>query len=599
MLRLPRAEPDMSAAGTLSPSSRVDRTLIVGAVIVLFSISYALVRFPGLEWHTGYRGCAYKALHPESFPGDPYMTNQSPIRLSSYYVLVRLVGNLWLDDRFTFFVYLCLVVLALVCVDKTAQYFGAKRVGDRLLVISLMAIGHGFRDNIGDIVTSADLYAGTFAGVAGIWCIYFALSGARLWRLVGCLVLSWSLNVRWAWFPSVIALTIVARERLSSRQQRGLLVALVFSLLAGLLAYTRWLAPPHRAQFFDYLVRFDNSEADPFLDKPIANVKYWLLLGAGLLMTPLAKSAARQVRMIAVIGASLWIFGGLYMNYSPEFLKVPPLVLLGFNRATQWPQYVLFLSIAVGVVSRMRRARFSKQLLLLTVLLVLYATFDSLKLAKVGLVFCAVFLTSCWVERLASRRGSGTRAIGWSGQWDLAKLAALTFLLTTLLVHSRTIIKRYPYLVYLARHGVVGDNPSAKWVGIDDYIRTHTPPDAIILPIATYDYPWRMGLAYDTSLKTRSGRSVPIGHPVSVWFDYEKLQQEEVRRHHLERLMAAWGKRDLDVVRGELAYFKVGYLVVENSEAAWLRGQPLEYLVQISLGNFTVFRRKDLPPTVS
>lgn len=569
---------------------------VLGAVILAIALLYTLALFPGLEWYSGYFGYTYKTLHPESFPADKYMPAGNPTSLSSYYLLVRLVGDLWLDDRFTMAVFLGLVVLALVGVDRTAWVLGAERLEERLLVIALMALGHRFRDNIAIIVTNADFYAGTFAGVAAIWLIYLALSGARPWWILGGVLVLGTLNARWAWFPSLLALTLMARERLSRRGQAALLAGAVTAGVLAWAVYAAWLRPPggEHAWVFDDLVRREGSEVNPFLDAPLANLKYFVLLGLGLLIAVPAEAQRRRVRTVVALGALLWVAGGVYLSHAPDLLKVPYLAALAPNRATQWPQYVLFLSIAVGALVMMREASMARRLAGVLVLATLYATFSPLRMLRFGLVWGALLVVALWWDRRTSRAGAAGPGGGWLGRCDVVKVSAAALLFLTLGAYGKAAVERYPDLRFLARHGVMGGHPSAKWVGVDEFVRRNTEVDATILPLADGDYPWRRGLMHETSLRIRTGRSTPMGPRSAILFDYRRLKELETDRRHMDRMLEAWRSGDVQGVERELEHFKpVDYIIVDGRVAGPIQDRLTDYRVQASIGKFTILRRQD------
>ena len=82
-------------------------------------------------------------------------------------------------------------------------------------------------------------------------------------------------------------------------------------------------------------------------------------------------------------------------------------------------------------------------------------------------------------------------------------------------------------------------------------------------------------------------------------FDLHQMQNLLMTQvPHMKRLIAAWGNRDLGAVEEELAHFHIDYIAAESSEALWLkeRDGTWSYLVETSLGNFIIFRRRDLPP---
>lgn len=585
---------DSGSATLAIPRPSAHPGIVLGVILAL-GIGYALTFFPGLEWHGGYIGRSYKVLHPESFPGDPYMSSNNVTNLSSYYVLVRLIGDLWLDDRFTMAVYVLLVVLALIGVDKTVQLLGVNDLAGRLAVLSLMAVPHRFRSALPEVVTWADFYAGSFAGMVIVWLFYVVLSGARLWRIVTCVLLLWSLNVKWAWFPTVMAMTVVCRERLTVRQQRLALLLLVLAAEALYLVYVSWIRPPGQEHvwLFDLLRQEENREANPFQDSLLANLAYFFLIGVGMWIRPPSTTQARRVRTFAVLGALLWLLGGLYLTYAPDALKIPYLVPLAFNRATQGPIYLLLLSIGAGALIRMGaisaplRTRCGALVLLGT----LYATFGPSRMVKIGLLWGLVALASFIVMKGRIRPGVPMlQLIRQLGERWLVPISATALVLATLLMYGRATIKRLPALRYLARYGVMGDNPSAKWVGVNEYIRRETPPDAMILPISTSSYPWRRGLTYDSWLRTRTGRLTPAGPEYSVLLNYDQLRRLQVENSHVQRLMAAWKARDRRMVEEGLAHFGVDYLVVENSEAEWIKGRLGTYRTETVIRDFTIFR---------
>ncbi len=565
-----------------------ERSWVIPVVVLVISLLYALSMFPGLEYHSAYFGHTYKALHPESFPGDKYMPADSPSGRSSYYWLARMVGDLWLDDRFTILLFFLLVTLALVGVDKTVQTFGVHPVEDRVALLSLMAMGHRFRDNFANLVENADFYAGTFAGVAAIWLFYFLFSETRFWKQGLCMILLWSLTPRWAWFPILITLTLLYQERLRPSHRRLVNVAVPLLLAAGYGVYYFWIRPPNgtHALLFDYLRQMENSEVHPFLDRPIGNLKYFLLTGLGIAVTPAVSIQARRIRVVAVLGILLWLLGGIYLSYAPNFLKIPYLVPFAFNRALQWPQYLLFLSVSAGALQRIRSvSSLQHRILYLAVLMTLYATFFFQKILIMALVWVTFLIFS---KLILGRPAS---------QLNWVRISACAFLLVTLVAYGARAYRRAPDLKFLVRNGVIGDNPSAKWVGVDEFVRKHTPFNAVILPIATRDYPWRPGVKFEGSLRVRTGRTMPVGSPWPVLFKYELLKSLDAEGAHINSLISAWKKRDPEAVRQEFNYFKslgynFDYLVVENSEADWVRDGKLNYQVEKIIGNFTVLRRQ-------
>jgi hypothetical protein len=328
----------------------------------------------------------------------------------------------------------------------------------------------------------------------------------------------------------------------------------------------------------------------------MGNLKYWSLIGVSLLLPVPLPAIARLMRLVAFLGALLWVLGGAYLTLSPNIFKIPYLVPFAFSRAAQWPQYVLYLSITVGALARMRASSWRLRLGLGGLLLLLYGTFDTRRVLMAGpswIILTGLCALVGWWWNAHHRHGaSAHQRLGVA----LAVPAGLAVALTTMLVCTRVIVRRAPALAFLARHGVVGDNPSAKWVGVDAYFRDQTPTWATVLAIAPYDYPWRPGLCYDNSLRVRSGRTMPLGGEWSVLFDYPRLLQVREESGHMKTLIQAWKARDIETIKRELRYYNalgysLDYLVMETQEAAWLQEQDLPYRPETSIGSFVVLKR--------
>jgi hypothetical protein len=183
---------------------------------------------------------------------------------------------------------------------------------------------------------------------------------------------------------------------------------------------------------------------------------------------------------------------------------------------------------------------------------------------------------------------------GWPG--SRLRVAAAVLACTTAASLASATYHRLPALRTLLRHGIVGDNPSAKWIGMNEYIRAHTPPTSTVLALVTRDYPWRAeGLSFDGSLRVRTGRPMPVGHPVAFHFDYDRLQWNETRSEStLPALVASWQRHDLGGIEAGLASLgSPDYLVAPVAHSDWLRGAlTFGYEVEAVVGDYAVIRKK-------
>ncbi|MBI2495392.1 MAG: hypothetical protein HYW10_02330 [Candidatus Omnitrophica bacterium] len=520
--------------------------------MILCSLLYTVTRFTGLEYLSLYSGGAFQVLHPESFPVDRYMPPFRATLLSLYYVVVRLVGDLWLDDRFTIVVYGGLVLMAVVVLDKTARLFGADRPAARVAMLSLMlTIGNGFKRT--QFVSALEFNPTTMAGPVAYWLFYLVLAGKRPALIFAVMALLASISIKNAWLPILIGLAILFKERLTPRGKWrvGLSVLGLIAAALGVYYAVVRLQNPNQVALFDFILEeMEREEANPFWDAWWSNLAF-LVVCAGAWWVRLPSVVLEQrVKMTAVVGATVWLLGGVYLSYTPDMLKIPYVVPFDVERALVWPQY-FHLKRASTVV---------------------------------------VLLGLMWLWRYVSER---RRAIDPS--WRL-RIVAGALCATTLSTLVSWTVHRMPALQFLAEHGIMGDNPGAKWVGINEYIRERTPPNSLVLAFSMGDYPWRrpQRLTLETSLRTRTGRSMPFGSPVVFVFDYLSIGWSVHERgpHHY-RLIDAWERHDVTGVTASLnAIGAPDYLVVPTTKAQWLQDRSsFPYRIETVIREFTILRK--------
>ncbi len=580
--------------------------LWLAAVIGLMSVVYALAMFRGVECHSGYQGSIYQVLHPGSFPNDPFMALTRPTLLSLYYLVVRGIGPLWLDDRFTILVYAGIVTITLIGVDKTVRLLGGHRLSERVAILSMMLLGHVILENHAFIVDNNDFNPTALAGPFIIWLLYHSLAGSRPRILLPLTAISVLLSIKSAWLPSLIALVVLWREHLGRRGKVVAGLALLAILLAALGGYYAFLRPSdgtHEA-LFDYLHRVvDNTEANPFMNSPIANLAFVGLCVAGWMVRGLPSAVRPRIRAAAAAGLAVWLIGGTYLSCAPDLLKIPYLVPFDPTRALWWPQYVLFMGLGVALLKGLQGASSAFGIgAAWAGLMGLYFTHNEFRV-KLAVVVSALTVALWWLARRAKGGRDPSGPLPAQRAWRLTalpperrrRIVAITMCLGTLSVYGvGTLHHRINALTFLSRHGIMGDNGGAIWVGVNEYIREHTPPSATVLALTARNaLGTELGLRYDGSLRTRTGRSMPIGHPASVYFDYEKQQWLRARNEHVGALLGAWERRDASEVSRHLAACGApDYLVVPTDKAEWLQGvSGFDYAVEAQVGDFMILRR--------
>ena len=126
-------------------------TLIVGIAIVLCAVFLSIKYFPGVESSHYYAGFILSAIDPTLLAEDPIVGAEigatSPYKLTAYYLLPKLFGRLWLDDRFIAVFYVLTVAAAFFFADRIAVRLGASNLLVRLSVLLLFLRDHALFEN--------------------------------------------------------------------------------------------------------------------------------------------------------------------------------------------------------------------------------------------------------------------------------------------------------------------------------------------------------------------------------------------------------------------------------------------------------------------
>lgn len=566
----------------------------IALLMALLSIVYAAAMFRGLECHAAYAGCAYQTLYPQSFPGDAFMPAHRPYMLSFYYYpLVKMAGPLWLDDRFTFVLFVGMAVLCLIALDKTARRMGASHWMERAAVLGFVLLEHRFFINHVLLVDNYGFNGTALGGAAALWILYGALAGWGFSRQIPLIVLGLGISLKNAWLPSLIACFFLWKDRLGPAAKRRILLASTAAAVGGVVLYYAALRPAHGTDvaLFDYLAKYiDGSEANPFLYPLWSNVFFAGFCLLAFLLRDLPKELLGKVRGIAVIGLLAWGIGGLYLSCAPDLLKVPYLVPTDVRRALRWPLYVLFVALGVSLLKQFQQAPSGRAARWIG--LSFFALYFLHEQFRWNLVVLTLLLLFClgWRYRKVPWQKLSTRR-------RLSLLAVPVVAGTLSLYAVGAIHHRRQALAHLIRTGIIGDNVSAQWVGINEYLREKTPTSATVLAFSLEDADRKPApLHFDASLRTRSGRTMPWGYAAAFYVDYPKLQWWGGVNRRMEELAAAWDREDLAGVAQRLAGFgPPDVLVIPTVKSGWAEkgASELGYRVDAKIGEFTLFRHDD------
>ena len=242
-----------------------------GALLVL-ALLMTLKYFPGLENPAAYAGNVYQAIHPDAFPGDPYIGPErslwkKPFQLSLFYVLVKLGGEIWLDDRFTAAVYLGLVLAAMVGIDRIARLAGLGDVLPRLAVQLVYMRDHQALSHNVTFAHQQDVNHAAFALPVIIWLIYATVARKSLWLILFLCLLLAGISIKNA--PWVIAYCLIIAAVNGTKRERAVVAGVFAAVLVAFIIAVVYLFPipaEDRIIVWNLVFRYSEigSDANPF-----------------------------------------------------------------------------------------------------------------------------------------------------------------------------------------------------------------------------------------------------------------------------------------------------------------------------------------------
>jgi hypothetical protein len=554
-------------------NDRRGEMVFLGALFVL-ALLMTLKYFPGLENPGAYAGNVYQAIHPDAFPGDPYIGPErslwkKPFQLSLFYVLVKLGGEIWLDDRFTAAVYLGLVLAGMVGIDRIARLAGLGDVLPRLAVQLVYMRDHQALSHNVTFSHQQDLNHAAFAIPVIIWLVYATVARKSLWLILFLCVLLAGISIKNA--PWVIAYCLIIAAVNGGKRDRAVVIGVFAAALAAFYVAVVHLFPipaEDRTIVWNLIFQYGEigSDANPFYfstipsaqDLPTMLLKNAVFAGLCLsaVFVPGPDNAAlRSLRIFVGLGLGVWLFGGLYMSFAPDGWKIPHVLPFSLVRSLGWPQTVAYLVIMICLFHWLRQdetiRRVAAATVVLGVLLVIgpgnHELWAALFVLSAGVVVAGHFVRG----RMAAGGGEGGNATLGPLGGRIARRYPLVFVqalvLTIGVAFASTIWSRLPYWRTWAETGVFGYATSAEWIGVAEYFRDNTPKDASVLPLqyGLPDHPLsRDRLMAARYLATRSGRTTPVINELSDMFSlegwYRELHQQEVLRRVAEAFQVGW-----------------------------------------------------------
>lgn len=563
----------------------------------LIAFFYTLVRFNGLESHTGYYGLAYKIIHPDSFQNDIYSIFH-PAMISIYSLLVKLAGDLWLDDRFNLIVCTLLVWIAFLAVDRIAVLLGLRNRFSRLAVIALIMMDHFVVDNVALVADALVYRPSTFAGPIGLWLAYFVLKGSRPWTVLGCAALLVGFSFKNGWFPGLSALLLLLNERYRF-SWKTIILFLGFGttlFFIGHYYYHVWQGTLEKAVYvFDQTIQFtENSEANPFQDG-LGPLLFLALLGT-LFWAPFDSEAInKRMRTLAKISMVTYLLGGFYYTFSPDGMKSPFLAALAVSRSTWWIQLLCMIGLSVFLLLRLERTENLKRKIIYNFLLALLYFFPFVEWGALRFFFDGRYPFVSWGTWLTAATLfvlSMVTLVIYKRNRRFLFLKFVPFLCwpilaTTAFYYGYRIYKRVPHLKFLVQHGIMGGTGGAQYVGLNEFFREKVEPGLLVVVLSGKgNY-----MGADTGLKIRAGVSMPFGHEINFYFDADKRKESLFRQKLGGNLAKRWRHCQLDQVQNILSRLgSPNYFVVPTDSLCPLEKFP--YRSDQEINGFSILARK-------
>lgn len=575
-------------------ASSADRA--VWLVVALFAILLTVKYFPGFEQSHPYSGNAFQVIHPDAFAGDPYKSPDKPIlkrpfQLSLLYGLVKLGGEIWLDDRFVAAFYLGLVFASLLGIDRISGLLGITEPVERILILMLFLKDHAVLKNFVLLSHHPDVNHFALAIPVAVWLIYAALAHKGLIVILLLSALLAAISVRTAVFPILFALAVTAAQgnRFERLWVAGLLGAGFVGAYVGLF-YLYPMTDELRLQLWDRLKWTEGVTSDAFYsdygDHPamlaLRNTA-WVGICVGALLAGVRRHPAFDgVKMIIAIALVVWLASSLYVKFAPDFMKLPLLLPLAAVRGLSLPQNLAYVAITAGLLHRLRDDPSVRQIVIAS-------------LAFAALVVLGPGNQVMWGGLVAVGFGAAL-GLNYARRRSLKPAEPARFLahvcgLVVVVSFAIAVWQKAPAWKVWAATGVYGDSESAKWIGVAEYIRANTPKTASVLPL--YDDPER-GLWASRTLGSRAGRAMPVPEWYGDLLNVEFWKFTDEQRRQLKRVLDAFTARDLAGAAREIEKLVpvADYIVIPSKALPPLNRSAFPYVVETRIRGFTILKRQ-------
>ncbi|MDB9702483.1 hypothetical protein OAA86_00105 [Rhodospirillales bacterium] len=430
---------------------------------------------------------------------------------------------------------------------------------ERIFLIFLFAKDHAVLSHKVLVAHHADVNHTAFAIPVIIWLFYAALARKGFIVVLAISIILALLSVRNASFPVAMALIVVAAN--GRAWERWTIIGMFVAGAAALAAMIIFIFPTeeaNRLELWDLIKGQEEQDANPFQRnatwfKFILTTSIWLTIISGAAWFSKADNPSfRGVRIICGLSILTFLFGGAYITFAPDFMKIPMLIGFAPTRALAWPQNLAYITLVVFIFQWLgNKPSISRTIIAAWGLFGLFIVGPGDPLRWGGLIVTAavllLFADWLYTKKFASRQP----AKYFTASLVVAIIVGSLFSISARTDDWRTTLKT----------GVFGSNPSAEWNDVAEYFRYQTPDDISILPFGGD----QQRLSVNRSLATRSGRAITVPEVYSSNFrNPETWKRDFIQLDLLKQLSDAMLKDQLSTANQLLSqiYPKPDYLVV-------------------------------------
>ncbi len=624
-----------------SPTQPSVEEKIILFLVLLFAVLLSIKYFPGLESSHYYAGFTINAIHPNLMAGDPIVGNElsssgSPFKLTIYYLLPKMLGEIWLDDRFIAILYVLSVAASFLAAARIAVALGARGLVERAMILLVFLKDHALFENSVNFAHQPDFHHSAVAMPIALWLFYAAIRGRSWVPVVGLSLLLAAVSLQVA--PFTIGMALIGRAVLGNPRERtfiaGLLAAGVVIAAYGLLNFIE-LPLADRIPMWELLV-YDWYEGMVIPFDPrfrgvgvtaAGNGAFALVMGI-VLLAPAAFSRALPgdainralpgagtnrslagARAIVAVAVALWVGLGVFVQFAPDSLKYPQMLLFPVARQLQYPQVLGYIAAMVILFrlldgkTAIRPYVFSGLALFLMVLAGPgnYARWAGLFVVSLAIAIPAVYFLGRRFPHLPPA-GDGPPAAGMSLSRTFKPVLALTLGLVMATAMAVAAVQKAPAWKFLFQTGIHGASANAPWVGVDTYLRANTPEDAVLLPMRYANEQERPAgepvgrrLVVRRSVASRSGRAVSSPMMLSNGLNMEHFRFARRQRSILKNIEKAWMEGNTAVVAAAIERLvpKPGYVIVPAGEADRVGGPGFPFVRDEEVKGFAILKRRD------